>query len=52
MDRPTKREWLDKWLDGLEPETYTGDVTITLHVNRGTITRLKIQPEISGPPVP
>ena len=38
--KPTKREWLADWLHGLELGEHTGQVTITLHFNKGGITRL------------
>lgn len=38
---PTKREWLDAYLDGLAREGYTGEVIILAHMNRGEVTKVR-----------
>jgi hypothetical protein len=38
---PTKREWLEAWLDGLESVGYTGEVIIHAHLNKGEMTKVR-----------
>jgi hypothetical protein len=40
MARPTKREWLEAWLNGLEKTAFTGKVLPELHYNLGHLTRI------------
>lgn len=36
----TRREWVMAWLHGLERAEHTGQVVVTLHFNKGGITRV------------
>lgn len=38
--KPTKRQWLESWLDGMAADAHTGKVVVEIHFNRGGITRL------------
>lgn len=40
--KPTKREWIDAYLNGLEANGYCGRVQITLEWNKGGISRLGV----------
>lgn len=40
MTRPSKREWIEQYLLGLEKSGYTGRVELTIDFNKGGITRL------------
>lgn len=43
---PTKREWLEAWLDGLEKIQYTGEVIIHAHLNKGEMTKVRPLTEV------
>jgi len=43
VNAPTKREWLTAWLDGLEHTAFTGTVSLTLRLERGSIARLTVK---------
>lgn len=42
---PSKREWLEAYVDGLEREGYTGEVMILAHFNRGELTKVRVLTE-------
>ena len=42
-ERPTKRDWLTAWLDGLERSRFTGEAQITLYLTNGWFTRLVVK---------
>lgn len=41
MNDPTKREWLEAFLQGLEREQYTGEVLVMAHFNKGELTKVR-----------
>jgi len=43
VTKPTRHEWLVAWIEGLIRQAFTGTASITLHVERGSITRLEVQ---------
>jgi hypothetical protein len=43
VNEPSKREWLTAWLDGLERSAFTGTVSLTLHLERGSVARLTVK---------
>lgn len=40
--RPSKREWINAYLDGLEGNRYSGRVSLTLEWNKGGLSRLVV----------
>lgn len=38
--KSSKKKWINEWIDGLEHGGHTGQVQLTLHFNRGGITRV------------
>ena len=42
---PTRHEWLMAWIEGLIRSAFTGTASITLHFDRGSITRLDVKEE-------
>ena len=42
---PTKRAWLTAWLDGLERSAFSGVVSLTVHLDGGSIARLIVNEE-------
>jgi hypothetical protein len=45
VSEPTKGEWLSAWIDGLERSQFTGEVSLTLYLDHGGITRLVVKEE-------
>lgn len=41
QNHPTKREWLEAFIQGLEREGYTGEVMVLAHFNRGELTKVR-----------
>lgn len=53
MTRPSKREWINAYVAGLEQIGYTGRVVITLDFNKGGIARATpMREEEIGPAKP
>lgn len=44
---PTRREWLDAWLDGLERSRFTGTARLTLFLIDGSLTRLAVEEAVA-----
>lgn len=41
MPRPSKREWLEAFINGLERSQYTGEVLVIAHFNKGELTKVR-----------
>lgn len=41
MTRPSKREWLEAYIRGLESSRYTGEVLVLAHFNNGELTKVR-----------
>ena len=42
-DRPTKRDWVGAWLEGLARARFTGEAQLTLYYTDGWVTRLAVK---------